>query len=97
MNIHTGKMRRACHLLDPILMMALAGGPMNVIPPLANCSAKFAFSLRKPYLKWNHWYSRNDNKSMNSTRDVQPAEKMSIFTLVDGVYAPGHHSDGIPR
>lgn len=37
------------YLLDPILTIALAGGPINTIPSFASCSAKSAFSLKKPY------------------------------------------------
>ena len=37
------------HLLEPILIMALAGGPMKTMPSAANRSANHAFSLRKPY------------------------------------------------
>jgi hypothetical protein len=44
----TIKTKRIAYLLDPILMIALEGGPMKVMPSLSSCSAKFAFSLRKP-------------------------------------------------
>ena len=40
------------HLLDPIEIMAEAGGPIKVIPFLANSSENFAFSDRKPYPGW---------------------------------------------
>ena len=39
------------YLLDPILVIALAGGPIKVMPFLCSRSAKVAFSLRKPYLE----------------------------------------------
>lgn len=42
--------RRESHLLDPILTMALEGGPMKTIPSSASISANLAFSLKKPYL-----------------------------------------------
>jgi hypothetical protein len=37
-------------LLEPMLIMALAGGPMKTIPACASLSANAAFSLRNPYL-----------------------------------------------
>jgi hypothetical protein len=70
---------------------------MKVMPSLASCSAKIAFSLRKPYLNAGHEYSMDDRKSMNSTQDVQPAAEMRICTMLDGVYAPVHQSYGTPR
>lgn len=36
------------HLLDPMLTIALAGGPMKTIPSCARVSEKSAFSLRNP-------------------------------------------------
>ena len=36
------------YLFEPMLTMALAGGPMKVIPSCARRSANWAFSLRKP-------------------------------------------------
>jgi hypothetical protein len=38
------------YLLDPILTIALEGGPMKIIPSSASRSANLAFSLRNPYL-----------------------------------------------
>jgi len=38
------------HLFEPMLTMAVAGGPINMIPSQAKRSEKVAFSLRKPYL-----------------------------------------------
>jgi hypothetical protein len=37
-------------LLEPMLVIADAGGPMNTMPFCASSSANAAFSLRKPYL-----------------------------------------------
>ena len=37
--------------MDPMLTIALAGGPIKTIPAVARASAKAAFSLRKPYLR----------------------------------------------
>jgi hypothetical protein len=37
-------------LLEPILTIALDGGPMKTMPSSASRSANFAFSLKKPYL-----------------------------------------------
>jgi hypothetical protein len=45
------KSKPAGYLLDPILVIALAGGPIKVMHSLCSCSAKLAFSLRKPYLE----------------------------------------------
>lgn len=39
------------YLLEPMLTIALEGGPIKVIPSLASFSANVAFSLRNPYLK----------------------------------------------
>lgn len=36
------------HLLEPMLTMALAGGPMNTMPSWASFLEKVAFSLRNP-------------------------------------------------
>lgn len=44
-----GKGDGAMYLLDPMLTMALAGGPIKTMPSLNSCSAKSAFSLRNPY------------------------------------------------
>lgn len=41
-------MNEGTDLLDPILMIALAGGPMNTIPSFARRDAKDAFSERNP-------------------------------------------------
>lgn len=38
-------------LLEPMLTMACAGGPMNTIPSFKRVSENFAFSLRNPYLE----------------------------------------------
>lgn len=39
------------HLFDPMLTIALEGGPMKTIPSSAKRSANLAFSLKKPYLQ----------------------------------------------
>ena len=36
------------YLFEPMLTIALDGGPMNTIPSVANVSANLAFSLRNP-------------------------------------------------
>jgi len=36
------------HLLEPMLTIALSGGPINTIPSSASLLEKVAFSLRKP-------------------------------------------------
>jgi hypothetical protein len=36
------------YLLEPMLTMELAGGPMKTIPDSFSFSANIAFSLRKP-------------------------------------------------
>ena len=38
------------HLFDPMLTIALEGGPMKTIPSSAKRSANLAFSLKNPYL-----------------------------------------------
>ena len=38
------------YLLDPILTIALEGGPIKTMPSSANRSANLAFSLKNPYL-----------------------------------------------
>src|ERR1700722_5175797 len=38
------------YLLEPMLTIALAGGPMKTMPSFPSCSANLAFSLKKPYL-----------------------------------------------
>ena len=38
------------HLLEPMLSIDEGDGPMKTMPSSANRLAKFAFSLRKPYL-----------------------------------------------
>ena len=50
LNVSYSLGRRDCtsYLLEPMLTMALAGGPMKVIPSCARRSANWAFSLRKP-------------------------------------------------
>lgn len=44
----------SAHLLEPMLTMALAGGPIKTIPACASCSENTAFSLRNPYLSKEH-------------------------------------------
>lgn len=39
------------HLLEPMLTIADAGGPMKTMPSSASRSENLAFSLRKPYLR----------------------------------------------
>ena len=46
------------YLFEPMLTMALAGGPMKVIPSCARRSANCAFSLRKPYPGWTAYSAR---------------------------------------
>jgi hypothetical protein len=65
--------------LDPILVMALAGGPIKAIPSLSSCSAKSAFSLRKPYLEAR--LLMLGGRRMCSTRDVWPAGGI-VYALI---------------
>lgn len=46
---HSGESEGWTNALEPIEMIALAGGPINVIPASASVCENLAFSLRKPY------------------------------------------------
>ena len=46
---------RQSYLLDPILTIALGGGPIKTMPSSASSSANLAFSLKNPYLVSDTW------------------------------------------
>jgi hypothetical protein len=46
--VEKGIIDQNVHLLDPMLVMADAGGPMKITPAAFNFSANTAFSLRNP-------------------------------------------------
>ena len=48
-------MRALASLLSPIALIALAGGPMKVMPSSSTRRAKSSFSLRKPYPGCTAW------------------------------------------
>lgn len=78
-------------------MIALAGGPMKVMPSFASCSAKFAFSLRKPYLKFGSLVLSRRQQVNGLNPGCTACSRDEYMRLGRGKYALGHHSDGTPR
>ena len=60
-----GLLYRHAYLLEPMLSIDEGDGPMKTMPSSANRLAKFAFSLRKPYL-WMEFLNKADENELKT-------------------------------
>ena len=68
LGVFSKKVRAKCvckYLLEPILSIDEGDGPMKTMPSSANRLAKFAFSLRKPYL-WMEFINKADENELKT-------------------------------